>query len=371
MKAASYLDSIKAYQPAVPIEVLADQIGIPVDQIIKADANENPYGASPKAAESLLRSIAPHLYPDPGAVALCSQLSEFTGAPADQILVGNGADELIDLIMRLFLDPGDTLIDLPPTFSMYKLHAELTRAAVLEIPRRSDFSIDLPTLREAASRPECKLVFLTTPNNPDGTMIPREEIKQLLDLPIMVVVDEAYIEFSGSQADFGASQSCIPWVSQVDNLIVLRTLSKWAGLAGLRVGYGIFPAWLMPVLWKIKQPYNVNCAAQAAAAACLTDLSYYRTILQQISSERERMSGIIANLAGVSVIPSQANFLLCQLHQASAKTIAAALRQKGILVRAYHEPYCPQSLRISIMKPWQNDLILKALQENLSIGGNV
>jgi histidinol-phosphate aminotransferase len=369
MKAASYLDSIQAYQPAIPIEVLAGQIGIPADQIIKADANENPYGASPKAAEALLHSIAPHLYPDPGAVALCSQLSQFTGAPADQIMVGNGADELIDIIMRLFLDPGDTLIDLPPTFAMYKLHAELTRAAVLEIPRRPDFSIDLPALLAAASRPECKLVFLTTPNNPDGTLIPKEQIKLLLDLPIMLVVDEAYIEFSGSQADFGASQSCIPWVTQVDNLIVLRTFSKWAGLAGLRVGYGVFPAWLMPILWKVKQPYNVNCAAQAAAAACLTDLPYYKTVLQQISSERERMAAAIAALPGVAVVPSQTNFLLCQFKQASVKIIAAALRQKGILVRAYDEPNCPQSLRISIMKPWQNDLILKAL--DLSTGGNV
>jgi histidinol-phosphate aminotransferase len=370
MKAASYLDSIQAYQPAVPIEVLADQIGIPADQIIKADANENPYGASPKAAEALLHSIAPHLYPDPGAVSLCSQLSSFTGATADQIMVGNGADELIDLIMRLFLDPGDTLIDLPPTFSMYKLHAELTRAVVLEIPRRTDFSINLPALCAAANRPECKLVFLTTPNNPDGSLIPREEIQQLLDLPIMLVVDEAYIEFAGNQTDFGASQSCIPWVSQVDNLIVLRTFSKWAGLAGLRVGYGVFPAWMMPILWKIKQPYNVNCAAQAAAAACLTDLPYYQTILQQITSERERMAMAITAIPEVSVVPSQTNFLLCQLQKASAKTIAGALRQKGILVRAYDEPYCPQSLRISIMKPWQNDLILKALQENLSPGGN-
>jgi histidinol-phosphate aminotransferase len=370
MKVARYLENIQAYQPAVPLENLASQIGLTIDQIIKADANENPYGATPKAAEALTHHLSPHLYPDPAAVNLREKLSLVTGAPADQIMIGNGADELIDLIMRLFLDPGDVLIDLPPTFAMYKLHAELTRAVVLEIPRHPDFSINLPALQEAAKRPECKLVFLTSPNNPDGSLIPQSVIKQLLDLPIMLVVDEAYMEFAGDQADFGISQSVIPWVSQVDNLILLRTFSKWAGLAGLRVGYGVFPAWLMPYLWKIKQPYNVNGAAQAAAAACLDDLPYYQTILRQIAMERDRLAADFSALPGLIVFPSQTNFLLCQLQQGSAKELAGALRQQGILVRAYDEPHCPQSLRISIMQPWQNDRIFQAVKALLSAGGD-
>jgi histidinol-phosphate aminotransferase len=239
----------------------------------------------------------------------------------------------------------------------------------LEIPRNADFSIDIPALRKAANHATCKLLFLTTPNNPDGHLMPKAEIEQLLDLPIMIVVDEAYIEFSSTKDDFGRSNSCVPLVAQVENLIVLRTFSKWAGLAGLRVGYGIFPAWVIQQLWKIKPPYNVNSAAQAAAAACLDDLPYYQNCIQMIIRERERLLAGLSEIPGLKVWPSQTNFLLCQLQNSTAKDVAEALRNEGILLRAYHEPYCPQSLRISIMQPWQNDRILQGLKKYLASGG--
>ncbi|MBI9051747.1 MAG: histidinol-phosphate transaminase [Anaerolineaceae bacterium] len=367
IKVAKHYDAIQGYIPAVPVEVLAKSLGFSPQEMIKADANENPYGASGKVADALVKACYPHLYPDPGAVNLCSKLADFVAAPADQIMVSNGADELILMLIRLFLEPGDTLINLPPTFDMYDLHAKLSAANVLEIPRKADFSIDYAALRKAAMQPECKLVFLTTPNNPDGQLMPKAEIEALLDLPIMIVVDEAYIEFS-SNDNFGRENSIISRVPEVQNLIVLRTFSKWAGLAGLRVGYGIFPAWLMPHLWKIKQPYNVNCAAQAAAAACLDDLDYYQDTIQSIIAERERMYKAFSALPNLKVLPSQTNFLLCQLQGHTTEDVCDKLKKEGILIRGYNKPSCPNALRISIMKPEQNDRILQGLEKILKGG---
>jgi histidinol-phosphate aminotransferase len=367
MKVAKHFDAIEPYIPAVPVDILAASLGLKPEEMIKADANENPYGASSKVADALVKACYPHLYPDPGTINLCNKLADFTGAPADQIMVGNGADELILMIVRLFLEPGDTLINLPPTFDMYDLHAKLSMANVLEIPRKEDYSIDYPALREAAMKPECKLVFLTTPNNPDGTLMPKADIEALLDLPIMIVVDEAYLEFSS--ANFGRENSVIPLVDTVENLIVIRTFSKWAGLAGLRVGYGVFPKWLMPHLWKLKQPYNVNCAAQAAAAACLDDLTYYQPVIQKIIAERERMFKALSAMPGIEVLPSSTNFLFCKLLGLTSKEICDSLKKEGILLRGYNKPSCPNALRITVMRPEQNDRILAALETMLK-GGN-
>jgi histidinol-phosphate aminotransferase len=368
MKVAKHFASIEGYVPAVPVDVLAESLGFKPEEMIKADANENPYGASTKVADALVKACFPHLYPDPGTINLCNKLAEFTGAPADQIMVGNGADELILMIVRLFLEPGDTLINLPPTFDMYDLHAKLSMANVLEIPRKEDFSIDYAALRAAAMKPECKLVFLTTPNNPDGTLMPKADIQALLDLPIMIVVDEAYLEFSSD--NFGQEHSVIPLVDIVENLIVIRTFSKWAGLAGLRVGYGIFPKWLMPELWKLKQPYNVNCAAQAAAAACLDDLDYYQEVIRKIITERERMFLALSAMPNVKALPSSTNFLFCRLEKNTAKKVCDSLKKEGILLRGYDKPSCRNALRITVMKPEQNDRILAGLERILK-GGNV
>ena len=204
--------------------------------------------------------------------------------PAANILPGHGADELIDLLCRLILGPGDAIVDCPPTFGMYGFDAGLAGATVAQVWRRPDFSVDVNRIRETvlqvpgtskvpgtsdarvpgARRGRPKLLFLTSPNNPDGSLLAPEALRQLLELPVLVVVDEAYIEFAGLE------HSVAQWVLEHDNLIVLRTFSKWAGIAGLRLGYGIFPNWLMPVLWKAKQPYNVNVAATVAGLASLS-----------------------------------------------------------------------------------------------------
>src|SRR5260221_12892581 len=263
MKVRKHLESFPPYTPIEPFEVLSARIGREPLQIVKLDANENPYGPLPVVREALEKMEFPHIYPDPESRALRKSLSTFTGIGAEYLLAGSGADELIDLLMRVFLDPNDCILSCPPTFGMYSFDAELNAARCIEVPRNADFSLDLKAIKKAVEEHKPKLLFVTSPNNPDGSLIPSDVMDELLSLPTLVVLDEAYIEFAGE--NFGVSLSRIREVPARGNLIVLRTFSKWAGLAGLRIGYGAFPLWLMPTLWKSKQPYNVNVAASVAA----------------------------------------------------------------------------------------------------------
>jgi histidinol-phosphate aminotransferase len=267
MKPRAHLESLPPYTPIEPFEVLSVRIGRDPSQIVKLDANENPYGPLPVVRAALGNLDFPHIYPDPESRALRKSLAKFTGVPEKYLLAGSGADELIDLLMRLFLEPGDCVLSCPPTFGMYSFDAELNAARCIEIPRRADFSLDVEAIRKAVEEYRPKLFFITSPNNPDGSVIPPDVMDELLSLPTLIVLDEAYIEFAG--ADLGSGLSRIREVPMRENLVVLRTFSKWAGLAGLRVGYGAFPGWLMPTLWKSKQPYNVNVAASVAAQVSL------------------------------------------------------------------------------------------------------
>ncbi|HEX9371143.1 MAG TPA: histidinol dehydrogenase, partial [Roseiflexaceae bacterium] len=250
-----HIREMDAYEPILPFEMLSRRYGRAPEQIIKLDANENPYGPAPAVIDALGSLPFPHIYPDPESTALREALSSYVGVPAENLLAGAGADELIDLVMRLFIQPGDAIINCPPTFGMYTFDASIEAARVMNIPRKADFSLDVDAIERAVLEARPKLLFLTSPNNPDGGLIPRNVVEHLLALPVVVVLDQAYIEFAPPSAS---------WIQEVprrENLIVLRTFSKWAGLAGLRVGYGAFPSGLMPYLWKIKQPYNVSVPA--------------------------------------------------------------------------------------------------------------
>ena len=269
-----HIAALPAYEPILPFEILSRQLGRSSEQIIKLDANENPYGISPSTRDSLARLNFPHIYPDPESRTLRTALAQFTDVPVDNLLAGSGADELIDLIIRIFVEPGDRVINCPPTFGMYSFDTGLNAGQVLEVLRLSDFSLDMDGLGKAVEKDRPKLIFLTSPNNPDGSLIQLDVLTEILSLPVMVVLDEAYIEFADEDNTLGKSLSNIKRVAELENLIVLRTFSKWAGLAGLRIGYGAFPSWLMPTLWKAKQPYNVNVAASEAAIASIEDAAY-------------------------------------------------------------------------------------------------
>ncbi|HEX3052806.1 MAG TPA: histidinol-phosphate transaminase [Aggregatilineaceae bacterium] len=291
------ITAMAPYTPTASLEVFSERLGRPVNEIIKLDANENPYGPSPKAREALAGLDVAHIYPDPEMRRLRALLSEYVGVGAEYILMGNGADELIDLILRLFVEPGDTILTCPPTFLMYAFDAVISKAAVVEVPRRADFSLDMEEIEQAAIETQAKLLFLCSPNNPDGGLLAREDLERLLALPLVVVLDEAYIEFSGAE-------SAVKRVPSTPNLIVLRTFSKWAGLAGLRVGYGVFPLELIQHLWKMKQPYNLNVAADVAGRASLLDRDYLLGNVRRIVAERERLFGELAEFPFLKPYPT-------------------------------------------------------------------
>lgn len=363
MKIASRFQEFPPYTPIEPFEVLSARLDMPPEEIIKIDANENPYGPSPLVKQALAELRFPHIYPDPESRALRAALAEFTGLSMEYIIASSGADELIDLILRIMIDPGDYVLNFPPTFSMYPFDTKLNGGQVVNVPREADFTLDLPAVHAAIDTYHPKVIFLTSPNNPDGGLISSSEVDTLLELPMLVVLDEAYIEFADSGGQLGEKISRITEVPRHENLIVLRTFSKWAGLAGLRVGYGAFPQWLMPILWKAKQPYNVNVAATAAALASLQDLETLATVVNRLRSERNRLYKKLQTIPFLRPIPSQANFILCQVIGLQASKIKEALSTQGILVRYYQTPLLKNFIRISVGRPEYSDALLAALKQ--------
>jgi histidinol-phosphate aminotransferase len=349
--------SMQPYTPIVPFEVLSRQLGIPADQIVKVDANENPYGPSPRAVEALSRYPYYHIYPDPGHTLLRDALQKYVGVDRAHLMLGTGSDELLDVVFRLFVEPGDAIVNCPPTFGMYPFLASVAGARIVEVPRKADFSIDIDPIQgvfEEEKKPP-KLIFVTSPNNPDGSVLSADALLRLLALPTMVVVDQAYVEFGGQ--DFA---SLVP---QYANLIVMRTFSKWAGLAGLRVGYGVFPLPIIEHLFKIKQPYNVNAAAQAAVLASLQDLEWLQANVQTLIEERERLYQGLRNIAYLHPHPSRSNFVLNRVLGRDARELKLDLQQQGILVRYYSTPGLQDCIRISVGKPEQNRRVLETLKE--------
>jgi histidinol-phosphate aminotransferase len=361
MKIRAHLESLPPYTPIEPFEVLSMRLGREPSQIVKLDANENPYGPLPVVREALGKLDFPHIYPDPESRALRKSLSRFTGSGEEYLLAGAGADELIDLLMRLFLEPGDSIISCPPTFGMYPFDADLNGARCLEIPRREDFSLDMESICKAVETYQPKIFFIASPNNPDGSMLEAKTIDELLALPLLVVLDEAYIEFAGE--NLGARLSRIREVPSRENLVVLRTFSKWAGLAGLRVGYGAFPLWLMPTLWKSKQPYNVNVAASVAAQVSLEHVDELTKVVELLKSERVRLYAALQQVSYLKPYPTQSNFVLCQVigHDAGELKLRLA-EQYGIFVRYFNKPGLRDHIRISVGRPQDTDALLKALE---------
>ena len=447
MKIRTHLESLPPYTPIEPFEILSAKIGRDPSQIVKLDANENPYGILPAVRKALAEMDFPHIYPDPESRALRKSLAEFTGVDADYLLAGSGADELLDLLMRVFLEPNecilscpptfgmypfdaelnaahcievprnpdfslnmdgickavdeykpkllfiaspnnpdgslipsdvmDELLDLlmrvflepnecilsfPPTFGMYPFDAELNAARCIEVPRNADFSLNMDGIRKAVDEYKPKLLFIASPNNPDGSLIPSDVMDELLALPLLVVLDEAYIEFAGE--NLGASLSRIREVPQRDNLVVLRTFSKWAGLAGLRIGYGAFPKWLMPTLWKSKQPYNVNVAASVAAQASLANVDELKVLVEKLKDERTRLLSALTAVSYLKPYPTQSNFILCQVNGRDAAELKAKLAQEfGVFIRYFNKPGLRDHIRISVGRTGDTDVLIDALRK--------
>jgi histidinol-phosphate aminotransferase len=384
-----HLRAMQPYTPIVPFEVLSRRLGRAPEDIVKLDANENPYGPSPRALEAIASAGTLHIYPDPEQTLLREAISSYINVPMEHILCGAGGDEIIDLIGRAFIQAGDAIIDLPPTFGMYRWEADVVNAQYVKVPRRDDFSIDVEAVerlvnsnwvmghldRAQSQLPitHYKLLFVTNPNNPDGSVVSEDDLNRLLALPVVVVLDEAYIDFSTQPSRAG-------WVAQHDNLIVLRTFSKLAGMAGLRVGYGIFPLPVIKHLWKIKQPYTPNVAGTVGAIAALGDPDYLRDNVQRIVAERERMGELLSELGWLQPLPSETNFILCRVNQnltggaqrtdlsgvspdlPVGKQVKLALEQHGVLVRWFDKDGLRNCIRISVGRPDQTDRLMAALK---------
>lgn len=327
----------------------------PSQDILKADANENPYGCVPQAREALA-GLAPWLYPDPTYRELREEVARYCGhgLEASQVVLGTGADEVIDLVLRATLDPGDEMVNLPPTFGMYEFFARLNRGRVVDVPRDEDFQVQPQAVRNALT-PRTKVIVACSPNNPTGNPLPREDLLALLETGRLVLLDETYYEFHGETA--------APLLREWPNLVIIRSLSKWAGLAGLRLGYGLMTPALADFLQRMRPPYNVNAAAAAAALASLHHADLALSRVRKIVEERERLFVRLLELEVLRPQPSRGNFLLCFVKQGAPADLRAFLQARGIWLRWFSSPPLERTVRITVGRPEDSDRILRALAE--------
>lgn len=336
------------YPPPPTIEMLQQRMG---RRIVKLDANENPYGASPRVFEALRHCNALR-YPDAACTELRARLGEYLDTDPARIVCGVGGDEMIDLLTRLFLDPGDEMIDCTPAFLMYAISAAVNRGRTVVVPRDENFAVDVEGV-ERALNDRTKMIFLCNPNNPTGNMTPDADIIRLLDMGRILVLDEAYAEFSG--------HTLAHLAPRYPNLVVLRTMSKWAALAGIRLGYTIVDPSLVAEFTKLKSPYNVAITAQVAGVASLEDRAYLMANVRLIIAERDRLCSRLQALRYGRVYPSVTNFLYWSVPFGRAGTWRQALMEHGVLIRALSEP--AEALRFSVGTPEESDLLLAALED--------
>lgn len=333
-------DDIAIINPYVAVPSLWDL----EEDFLKLNAGENPYGFSSKVNKALGNFKYYNYYPDPEYKSLRQALAEYAGVNMEQVMVGTGSDELLDLLLRLILNEGDKVINCPPTFGMYTALVELNKGIVVSVPRKPDFSLDFKEIQSKIDE-KVKLIIICNPNNPTGNISEEKEIIELLETGKLVLVDEAYFEFCG--------KTVAPLLKKYQNLIITRTFSKWAGIAGLRLGYSISSPYFVNQLLKIKPPYNVNLAAEIAAKAALKDLNKTRFILEKIIKERERIYSQLKEISYLKVYPSYANFLYMEVNQ-NFEQLKSYLAKNKIMAR--FEDY---AIRLTIGIPKQNTRVIK------------
>ncbi len=329
-------------------------------------SNENPLGPSQRAlaaAQQVL--VASHRYPDPTCHGLKSQLADRLGVSEAQLLVGNGSGELIEMLVRACLRPGETCLVADPSFVMYTMAPRAVGAEVVAVPTRG-LRCDLEAMADAVDA-RTKIIFIANPNNPTGTYVTTSELDAFVArVPehVLIVVDEAYAEYVVAP-DYPNAMLQLP---NRERLVVLRTFSKCHGLAALRVGYGVTHPTLADYVERARQPFNVNTVGQAAAAAALADEDHVAMSVAVNRSEMAKVSAAMARL-GADVVPSQANFVLADVHQPAAK-VAASLLSRGVLVRPMGSYGLPTSLRVTVGRPGQNRVFADALAEVLRPGAS-
>jgi histidinol-phosphate aminotransferase len=324
-----YILDIDSYKPGKPMEELEREYGI--SDAIKLASNENPLGPSPKAIEAARACLDNvHRYPDGSGWALVSKIAAQLGLQPDNIVLGNGSDEIIGMLTRVLLRPGDEVLVPQPTFSMYDIMVRSAGAATVSVPLDGAMAIDL-TAMHGRLTPRTRMVFVCNPNNPTGTVITRKQFEAFLrDLPagVVVVIDEAYIEFV-------TDPDCVrgtDYLQEESPMVLLRTFSKAYGLAGLRIGYAVMPAELSGYIHRIRQPFNAALPAQVAAAAALEDDAFLQQTLQTVHTGLAYLHRSLQQL-GIRYFPTQSNFFLIDVTRSADEVFEQMLR-KGVIIRS-------------------------------------
>jgi histidinol-phosphate aminotransferase len=323
----------------------------PGTRVIKLNTNENPYPPSPAAMEAL-RGIEPELlrrYPDPFSRKVCRNVSRVFGVPEDWVLVGNGSDEIMSMIIRACSGPQRRVAYPMPTYVLYRTLAQMQEADYVEIPFDDEYNLPLSNLIET----NAAVTLIASPNSPSGTLAPISHLKELaMNLQGVLVVDEAYTDFADGNA--------LELVKAHDNVIVLRTLSKGYSLAGLRLGFGIANPDLLKGLFKIKDSYNVDAISCIVGAAAIEDQQHKKMNAEKVKKSRVKLSSDLAHL-GFQIWPSQSNFLLVRPPEGNAERLYLLLKGRGILVRYFKQPRLDDKLRISVGTEEQNTILIDAL----------
>ena len=357
--ANQYVLELVAYQPGKPIEETARELGMDSADIVKLASNENSLGPSPKAVEAMVKTAAGvHIYPDGASFNLRSKIAARFGVEFNQTVVGSGSSELIELLCHACLHEGIELIAAKHSFSMYPIMCKLFGAKYVEAPIKPDFSSDLQAIL-AAITPQTRLVFITNPANPLGTVVTQAEMDSFMEqVPehVIVAFDEAYIDFADDKPD------TLKYVKQGKNVILLRTFSKAYGLAGLRAGYGVTIPEIADLLNKARTPFNMNLMSQAAAAAALDDEEHLAKSVDMVNRGKEQYYSAFKSW-GIEYVPSQANFILVKTGQ-GRKVFNDALA-KGVILRHMDGYGLPEYVRITVGTERENARCLEVLAELL------
>ncbi len=355
LHASPQLRELVSYEPGKPIEDLARELGIPPEKIVKLASNENPLGPSPKAIAAMRAALnRAQLYPDGGGYYLREAIAQKFGLARENVILGNGSNEIIEFLGHAFLRPGDEVVTSEHAFAVYHLMAQLFGARTVEVPELPGFVQDLDATL-AAITPRTRQVYITNPNNPTGTIVSAGDIERFMDrVPdgVTVVFDEAYHEFLDDAPD------TLRYVREGRNAIVLRTFSKIQGLASLRIGYGMAPAELIDILQKTRQPFNVNGLAQAGALAGLADTEH-QARTKAVTEEGRTLLHNAFEKMGLESVPSFANFVLVNV--GDGRRVFEDLLKKGIIVRAMNSYKLPAWVRVSVGTPEENRRFLDAL----------
>jgi histidinol-phosphate aminotransferase len=355
-----FLKTLPIYQPGRPIEEVAREMNLPADSIIKVASNENPFGPSPLALAAIQKALLNlSLYPDGNAFYLKQKLAAKLGVEMTYLILGNGSNEIIEFVAHALLAPGDDVVVSQFCFAIYPIVAKMFGANLVIVPAK-DYGHDLTAMLRAIT-PKTRIVFVANPNNPTGTLAPREEVIQFVnDVPddVLLVMDEAYIEFLDDAVDL------VPLVrlGVRKNLILMRTFSKIYGLAGLRIGYGIGNPDLIVALEKTRQPFNINSLAQAAALAALDDDEHVRKTRSNNFAGLEFFRRAFRDLK-LEFVPSFANFILVRVGE--GQKVFDAMQKQGVIVRPMGGYQLPEWIRLSVGTPQENERSLKVLKAAL------